>query len=136
MLDLYLWISHFFILLCILLQRPAHHSFTLVWCLGFPGNGCCGECLLIILMYLSSNSARQTINIPITGRFPFLHCRIVNISQYLCQNASMYKKVFGAGCVLQLCGKSNLSISKEQLYIKIKINRPVWGNVNHQISNV
>lgn len=64
---------------------PAHHTFTLVCCNVFPGNRCCRECLLIILMYLSTNSARQAINIPITGRFPFLHSRIVNISQYLCQ---------------------------------------------------
>lgn len=82
-------------------QGSAHHSFTLAWCIGFPGNICCGECLLITLMHSSTNSVRQTINIPITGRSSFLHCRTLNVSQCCCQNRKD-KKMLGAGYVLNL----------------------------------
>lgn len=36
------------------------------------GNGSSGESLLVMLMYLSIRCAGQTINIPVTGRLPFL----------------------------------------------------------------
>lgn len=64
-------------------HSAAHHSFTLVRCIGFLVNWCCEQCLLITLMYLSSNATRQTIDIPITGRFPLVHRRVASVNNFV-----------------------------------------------------
>lgn len=94
------------------------------------GTGCCGECLLLILMYLSPDSTRQAINIPVTGRFPFLQCTIVPISQY------MHKKLYGEGHV-QMTHSLGVptgqihQCSEQQFDMKLCKNQTlVWGNVN------
>lgn len=94
------------------------------------GTGCCGECLLVILMYLSPDSTRQTINILVTGRFPFLQCTMVPISQY------MHKKLYGEGCE-QMTYSLGVQISQirqcseQQFDIKLFKNQTVvWWNVN------
>lgn len=94
------------------------------------GTGCCGECLLVILMYLSPDSTRQAINILVTGRFPFLQCTIVPISQY------MHKKLYGEGCEhmtysLGVPISQIRQCSEQQFDIKLFKNQTVvWWNVN------